>query len=283
MVHRQPSGHEPPSCRGPGTERAGRPGQGLPWLGAGGWQCCPARYSMSSRAMGPRAGWPPRVASNTIWLGAGRSSEAAAAGGGGRGGKGGGGIRKSPQRPRGLPRSLASPGTLQGWSPPPCLPATGAGGARPRPTRPAGPGRCSGAPSARPCLRRGPRRVRSLTQRDAGLPLGPTAPTAEVPPAQPTHRTARESPRGTRSGGRRSRWPAEARCAARPPGPLGPAHRFQREQSGLGTRGGGAGPPDVRPRTLMGRAGRPGMCSDPFPGSHPPASVPRVWSTGGWE
>lgn len=46
--------------------RAGWPGQGSPWLDAGGRQCCPARYSTSSRAMGPRAGWPLRVASKTI-------------------------------------------------------------------------------------------------------------------------------------------------------------------------------------------------------------------------
>lgn len=49
-----------------------------------------------------------------------------------------------------------SPGTPQCWPPRPGLVAIGAEGARPRPTQPAGPWHCSGAPSARPCLRVGP-------------------------------------------------------------------------------------------------------------------------------
>lgn len=95
--------------------------------------------------------------------------------------------RQSPRLSPPDPHSerQASPGTPRHWPPPPGLPATGAAGARPHPTRPAGPGHCSGAPSARPCLRAG--------QGGLGQPQAPLPP--PPPPAgQPTHRSAQGSP-----------------------------------------------------------------------------------------
>lgn len=150
--------------------------------------------------------------------------------------------RKGPPHPLRSPGPgwSASPETPQRWPPPPGLLATGAVGARPHPTRPAGLWHCPGAPSARPCLRAGPGWVRSLTQcRGAPGPLVPPPPGCHQP--GPTHRSAQGSPCGTRSGGRTPQWQAEAGCAARPPGPLGPARPFQREQSDLEMREGGVG------------------------------------------
>lgn len=95
---------------------------------------------------------------------------------------------------------------------------------------------------------------------------GPRRPRRPGPAGLLTHRSALGSPCSTRSGGRRPWWPAEAGYAARPPGPLGPARRFQRERSGLGMREGGSWPlpeapgPDGRAAGL----GWPGPCG---PGS----------------
>lgn len=133
----------------------------------------------------------------------------------------------SPPSPRGLLAlgSPASPGTPQRWPLAPGLPATGAAGARLCPTQPAGPARCSGAPSARPCLRAGAGECQGLDPLGACHPR-PAPPATQVP--QPNSQKCSGKPmwyqkRRQETSVAGSGWLRSQ--AARPPGPSTPVSK----------------------------------------------------------